>query len=148
MISGILEALTASDLKLMRRIHHWQAPRWIRIWMVATRGGDGWIWCAMGAVILAFGGPQRFIAVSAALLVAVAGVAVFLCLKKRIGRRRRARAALLGEAVASRSVLVSVGPHDHGLWVCTSLTDVLAGAAIGRFTAFLVTSAMAALTGA
>ena len=54
----------------------------------ATRGGDGWIWYAMGAVILAFGGPRRFLATGAALLAAASGIVVFLCLKKRIGRKR------------------------------------------------------------
>jgi PHP-associated len=31
MISSMLEALVANDLKLMRRVHRWPAPRWIRV---------------------------------------------------------------------------------------------------------------------
>jgi len=82
-------AVEAGDHRIMRRVHRWRAPRWIRIWMLcATRGGDGWIWYAMGAVVLAFGGPARFLAVASAALSAGVGIALFLTLKKRIGRRR------------------------------------------------------------
>src|SRR5690349_16954108 len=43
------------DHNLMRRVHRWAPPRWIRLWMVcATRGGDGWLWYAMGLIILIF----------------------------------------------------------------------------------------------
>jgi len=74
MISGMIEALTASDHKRMRRIHRRAAPRWIRIRMLcATRGGEGWIWYVMGAVILALGGTQRLLSVGTAWLAAAAG---------------------------------------------------------------------------
>jgi undecaprenyl-diphosphatase len=63
----VLEFITARDYSLMHRVHRWPAPRWIRVWMIcATRGGDGWLWYAMGIVILLFGGPTRFAAVGAA----------------------------------------------------------------------------------
>jgi undecaprenyl-diphosphatase len=82
-------ALEAGDHQLMRRVHRWRAPRWIRIWMLcAARGGDGWIWYAMGAVVAAFGGPKRFLALGCAALAAALGIALFLILKRRIGRRR------------------------------------------------------------
>jgi undecaprenyl-diphosphatase len=82
-------ALEAGDLNLMRRVHRWRAPRWIRIWMLcATRGGDGWIWYGMGAVVAAFGGPSRFLALGCAALAATLGILLFLVLKRRIGRRR------------------------------------------------------------
>jgi undecaprenyl-diphosphatase len=88
-VSTVFGALESGDLKLMRRVHRWRAPRWIRIWMLcATRGGDGWIWYAMGAIVLAFGGAAKFLAVASATLSAAIGVALFLVLKKRIGRRR------------------------------------------------------------
>jgi undecaprenyl-diphosphatase len=81
--------ITASDHSLMRRLHRWRAPRWFRIWMIgATRAGDGWLWCALAAVFLLFGGPQRFRAVGAASLAAGAGILLFLFLKKRTGRQR------------------------------------------------------------
>jgi hypothetical protein len=54
----------------------------------ATRGGDGWLWYAMGIVILLAGGERRFAAVGAGLLAAGLGVAMFLRLKKATGRRR------------------------------------------------------------
>jgi undecaprenyl-diphosphatase len=86
---SVFTALEAGDLKLMRRVHCWRAPRWIRIWMLcATRGGDGWLWYAMGAIVLSFGGPAGFMAVACAALSAAMGIALFLTLKKRIGRRR------------------------------------------------------------
>jgi undecaprenyl-diphosphatase len=85
----VLEFITARDYSLMHRVHQWPAPRWIRIWMLcATRGGDGWLWYAMGAVILLFGGPTRFMAVSTASLAAGVGIALFLLLKKGINRQR------------------------------------------------------------
>jgi undecaprenyl-diphosphatase len=77
------------DHNLMRRVHRWPAPRWVRLWMIcATRGGDGWLWYAMGLVILIFGGAGRFAAVGAAAIAAGSGIAVFLSLKKLTGRRR------------------------------------------------------------
>ena len=52
--------VTDRDHALMRRVNRWRPPMWIRLWMVcATRGGDGWLWYAMCAVILLFGGEDR-----------------------------------------------------------------------------------------
>jgi len=85
----VLEFITARDYNLMRRVHRWPAPRWIRVWMLcATRGGDGWLWYAMGLVILLFGGTDRFAAVAAAGLAAGLGIAAFLLLKRSTGRQR------------------------------------------------------------
>ena len=88
-MSPVLEFLAHRDRKLMRRIHRWPAPRWVRIWMLAaTRGGDGWLWYAMGIVILAFGGERRFRAIGAGAVSEGLGVLLFLRIKKLIGRRR------------------------------------------------------------
>src|SRR5205807_2139770 len=77
------------DHRLMRRMNRWRAPRWIRIWTItATRLGDGWIWYALGFLVLAFGGPQRFAAVSAAGAAAVAGIFLFKALKHLSQRHR------------------------------------------------------------
>jgi undecaprenyl-diphosphatase len=85
----MLTFISRRDERLMRRVHHWQAPRWIRVWMLcATRGGDGWLWYALGLVLLLFGGEQRFLAVGAAALAAGVGIALFLRLKKLTGRKR------------------------------------------------------------
>jgi undecaprenyl-diphosphatase len=89
-LSGaMLNYIAHRDHRLMRRVNRWPAPRWIRLWaLCATRGGDGRLWYGMAAVILLFGGPMRFQAVSAAALAAALGIAIFLTLKKATGRRR------------------------------------------------------------
>lgn len=86
---SVLTFIAHRDHNLMRRIHRWPAPRWVRLWMLcATRGGDGWLWYGMGLVILLFGGEPRFAAVAAAALAAGLGIALFLRLKKLTGRKR------------------------------------------------------------
>jgi undecaprenyl-diphosphatase len=85
----MLNFIAHRDHRLMRRINRWPAPRWVRIWMLcATRGGDGWLWYALGVVILLFGGQERFQAVGSAALAAGLGIALFLKLKKATGRKR------------------------------------------------------------
>src|ERR1700752_3592704 len=77
------------DHPLMRRMNRWRAPRWIRYWMIAaTRLGDGWLWDPLAAILLMFGGPQRFAAVGASTLAATGGVGVFKLLKKLSQRQR------------------------------------------------------------
>ena len=86
---AMLSYIDSLDRTLMLHINRWHAPRWIRVWMVcATRGGDGWLWYAMGAIVLLAGGGRRFPAVGAAGLAAGLGIATFLRLKKATGRRR------------------------------------------------------------
>jgi len=88
-LAATLTLISERDHTLMRRVHRWHAPRWIRVWMLcATRGGDGWLWYALGLAILCLGGNQRFPAVGAATLAAAMGIAAFLSLKKATGRRR------------------------------------------------------------
>ena len=89
MAVSVLHWLETSDHRLMRRVNRWTPPRWMRLWMVAaTRGGDGWLWYAMGAVVLLEGGPARFRAVLAAVLAVAVGIALFLQLKRACHRRR------------------------------------------------------------
>jgi len=39
------------DLRLMRRLHRWRAPRSIRISMLLmSRLGNGWLWYSLGTV--------------------------------------------------------------------------------------------------
>jgi undecaprenyl-diphosphatase len=86
---AMLHLISTGDHKVMRRVNSWPAPRWVRLWaLCATRGGDGWLWYGMGAVVLLFGGEARFRAVGAAALAAATGIAIFLNLKKSIGRKR------------------------------------------------------------
>jgi undecaprenyl-diphosphatase len=85
----VLEFITARDYNLMRRVNRWRAPRWIRGWMLcASRAGDGWLWYAMGILVLLFGGPSRFAAMGVSALAASVGIAIFLFLKKRTNRQR------------------------------------------------------------
>ena len=73
----------------MRRVHHWRAPRWLRIWMVsATRLGDGWIWYSVGIALLLFGGDLRFIAFAASASAEAAAVALFRIVKNTSKRKR------------------------------------------------------------
>jgi undecaprenyl-diphosphatase len=86
---GIGGLILARDHKVMRRVHRWRAPRWIRLWMVcATRGGDGWLWYGIGAMILLGGERSRWAAVGAAAAAVGAGIALFLVLKRMAGRKR------------------------------------------------------------
>ncbi len=74
---------------MMRRANNWEAPHWVRLYVLsATRGGDGWLWYAMGLVILALGGKTRFEALGAAGLSSALSVLLFSQLKRLTGRRR------------------------------------------------------------
>lgn len=73
----------------MRRVNGWRPPRWMQLWMVAaTRGGDGWLWYAMGVAIALAGGPGRFQALAAAMIAVGVGIALQLTLKRACGRKR------------------------------------------------------------
>jgi len=86
---GMLEFIATRDHRLMRRVNHWSAPRWVRLWMIcATRGGDGWLWYALLAALLLTGDPMRFAAVGAVCLSVAVGILVFLSLKRVTGRKR------------------------------------------------------------
>ena len=85
----MIRLITAGDRKLMRRLNQWEAPHWIRKWMViATRGGDGWLWSAIGFILLLFGGSSRLDALLAGFVSVGAGQLTFFVLKRIIGRER------------------------------------------------------------
>ena len=85
----VVRIVEAGDHRLMRRVNRWRPPQWLRLWMIAaTRGGDGWLWYAMGAVVALFGGLERFHALAAAVLAVSVGIGLFLVLKRSFGRRR------------------------------------------------------------
>jgi undecaprenyl-diphosphatase len=78
-----------TDHRLMIRVNHWRAPKWLRLWMIAaTRGGDGWLWYATAVMIGLFGGHARWVALASALVAASIGIVLFLRLKRAFGRRR------------------------------------------------------------
>jgi len=86
---AVWNQIQSNDHRLMRRVHRWRAPRWFRILMiVATRGGDGWLWYGLGLILLVYGGEHRFAAIGAAGSSAVAGIFLFRALK-RTSRRKR-----------------------------------------------------------
>src|SRR5712691_4318298 len=89
MAVSVLHWVALRDHHLMRRVNRWTPPRWLRLWMVvATRGGDGWLWCALGILVALAGGPERFRAALAAVLAVSAGIVLFLALKRSCGRKR------------------------------------------------------------
>jgi undecaprenyl-diphosphatase len=81
--------IEARDHEVMLRLHHWRAPRWLRVWMVsATRLGDGWIWYSVGILLLLFGGEARFIAIAASVSAEAAAVVLFRVVKNASKRKR------------------------------------------------------------
>ncbi len=89
MAVSVLHWVETRDHLLMRRVNRWTPPRWMRLWMVAaTRGGDGWLWYAMGTAVALDGGPARFRAVLAAVLAVSVGILLFVQLKRSCHRRR------------------------------------------------------------
>ena len=122
---AVWHEIESSDYRLMRRVHRWRAPRWFRITMiVATRGGDGWLWYAFGLILLLCGGERRFAALEAGGLSAAVGIAFFRALKRTSRRKRPCEiephcwASILppdkysfpsGHAITAFAVAVSVG---------------------------------------
>lgn len=85
----MIRLIAAGDRRIMLRVNRWRAPLWIRKWMLlATRGGDGWLWSTIGALILLFGGFRRFAALEAGFVSLGAGQLTFFVLKRLIGRER------------------------------------------------------------
>jgi undecaprenyl-diphosphatase len=85
----MIRMITAGDRKIMLRLNRWEAPHWIRKWMVfASRGGDGWLWSAIGMILLLYGGAHRFDALAAGFVSVGAGQLTFFFLKRLIGRER------------------------------------------------------------
>ena len=85
----MIQWITSGDRRVMLRVNRWRAPRWIRKWMVvASRGGDGWLWGAVGLLLLFFGGERRFQALEGGFVATGAGQLTFLILKRLIGRER------------------------------------------------------------
>jgi undecaprenyl-diphosphatase len=56
--------------------------------IVATRGGDGWLWYGVAVLILLFGGAEKYAAVVAAGLSSGTGLVAYLIVKKTTRRKR------------------------------------------------------------
>jgi len=86
---AVWNQIQSNDHRLMRRVHRWRPPRWFRILMiVATRLGDGWLWYALGLILVFFGGERRFAALGAGVSAATVGILLFRTLKKMSHRKR------------------------------------------------------------
>lgn len=148
--AAVIRLVEAGDHRIMRQVNRWRAPRWLRLWMIAaTRGGDGWLWYAMGFVIALAGGHERFRALASAGVAAGLGIALFLNLKRAFGRKRPCAlephcwATLLppdqfsfpsGHTITAFAVAVSLGDFYHamlpGLFFCAlsvALSRILLG---------------------
>lgn len=131
---AVWNQIQSSDHRLMRRVHRWRAPRWFRIVMiVSTRGGDGWLWYALGLILLGYGGEHRFEAISAGASAAFAGICLFRMLKQASHRKRPCEiephcwAAILppdkysfpsGHSITSFGVATSLGMFYPELQIC------------------------------
>jgi undecaprenyl-diphosphatase len=85
----MLDFIATRDHRLMRRVNGWRPPHWFQVWMIlATRGGDGWLWYGIGALVAIFGGHERYRAVAAASTACTTGAMLFVAIKKVTGRKR------------------------------------------------------------
>ncbi len=81
--------IESRDHRIMRRVHSWTPPHWVRLWMtVATRCGDGWLWSALAMIILTVGAENRFLAIESSTAAATTGILFFIWVKRATGRRR------------------------------------------------------------
>jgi undecaprenyl-diphosphatase len=88
-VSTMLDFISTRDHRLMRKLNKWPAPKWVRLWAIAaTRAGDGWLWYAIGLLVLLFGGSSRWLALGAAGSAAGVGAAAFSSIKRLSGRKR------------------------------------------------------------
>ena len=85
----VMERIALGDHTIMLRMNRWRAPRWVRLWMIcATRGGDGWLWYALGLAVALFGGEQRLGALAASGVAVSIGICLFIYLKRLFRRKR------------------------------------------------------------
>jgi undecaprenyl-diphosphatase len=88
-VLSVFGYINERDQALMHRIHHWQAPDWIRLVMLyATRAGDGWLWYVLGISLLTFGDESRFAAVMSGTASCGAGLGLYSLLKNATRRKR------------------------------------------------------------
>jgi undecaprenyl-diphosphatase len=85
----MLNFIKHRDHALMLRIHHWEAPDWVRLVMVtASRAGDGWLWYGLGLLILMAGDHNRVASVFAGTAATSLGLIIY-AIAKKITRRPR-----------------------------------------------------------
>lgn len=85
----VWQYIETRDHRVMRSVHRWRAPRWLRVWMVmSSRLGDGWVWYSIGITLLLFGGEYRFAAFGAAVTAEAVTVGLFRAIKNASKRKR------------------------------------------------------------
>ena len=128
----VWQFIEARDHQVMRQVHRWRAPRWLRIWMICVHA-------AGRRLDLVFGGDcpaalrRRY--------------AVYRFCRQRLGGGRRgravpphekcqqaeaplpARSALLGERPSARPVFFSLRPRDERVRDRDSAVHFLSGIA-------------------
>lgn len=88
-LASAKHTLSRPDYRLMKQVNRWNAPRWVRWWMLlATRAGDGWLWGLIGIAILLSSDPLRYRAFEAATCAVSIGIVVFLKVKHKVCRVR------------------------------------------------------------
>ena len=141
---AVWNQIQSNDHRLMRRVHRWRAPRWFRMVMiVATRGGDGWLWYTLGLILVLYGGDHRFAAIGAGASAAVAGIFLFRALKRTSRRKRPCEiephcwASILppdkysfpsGHSITAFAVAISLGLFYPFLLSCLLVVAVLVAA--------------------
>jgi undecaprenyl-diphosphatase len=134
---AVWNQIQSSDHRLMLRVHHWRAPRWFRILMVlATRGGDGWLWYALGLILVLYGGQQRFLAIGAGASCAAAGIFLFRTLKHTSRRKRPCEI----EPHCWASILP---PDKYSFPSGHSITAFAVAVSLGLFYPYLLTTLLA-----
>jgi undecaprenyl-diphosphatase len=140
-VRAVWRQVEARDYGLMLRVHRWLAPRPLQVLMVAaTRLGDGWLWWMLGVALLFFGGPHRFVAISAGAAAAGAGILIF-CGLKHTSRRRRPFELVphcwstipppdrysfpSGHTITAFAVALSIGPFYPTLMMALVVTAVM-----------------------
>lgn len=129
---ALLSFLARRDHRVMNRLNCWRPPRWFRLWMVyATRAGDGWLWVALGLLLIAARGMHGLHAAGAAGVAAAVGAGCFVALKRFFRRPRPSAymehcwAELLppdqfsfpsGHTITAFAVAVSFGLFFPALW--------------------------------
>jgi undecaprenyl-diphosphatase len=136
--------IQSSDHRLMRKVHRWRAPRWFRILTVfATRSGDGWLWYALGLILIVYGGERRWLAIGAGTFAAAAGVFLFRTLKHASRRKRPCEvephcwASILppdkysfpsGHSITAFAVAMAIGLFYPQLQICLLIAALLIAA--------------------
>ena len=136
--------IQSNDHRLMRRVHRWKAPRWFRVLMIMmTRGGDGWLWYAIGIILVFFGGENRFLAIGAGATASVVGIFIFRALKHSSRRKRPCEiephcwASILppdkysfpsGHSITAFAVATALGMFYPQLLICLLTAAVLIAA--------------------